>query len=749
MAAGRVHPRGFHLPGTCALALLLSLVAPATWGGPLDEWIQVRELVLRGDFDHALELADRLAVASDLFDDLPDQVRAERDLSLGDRGAALSLFRRVTPADGCLVAHLPTYWNSCERMATLYQGVGDRRGQLEMLRRMSFGAGVRQGSSAPEAYLSLAEAYEQIGEAGRAVDYYRTVVHVFDDRRSRRRSEEALDRQGTAEGDPDEVILLDALSTDRLLRRAGRLGLYRLTDTSAAFESLLQTAADPGLRDAALDALVALPVSDLEARLRDRLHAPEAGLQGLAQDALERLSGLVYPFVDAAGDLHGAFDDASPFTGVWGAPFLLERLEDPYESEAARLMALDALGAAGDLRGLEAILQHALSPRSAWRAHALHALRSYGGDRVERIVVGRLEDPDPLVRLLAAIAVSRRDLPEAVDRLAETLVREEDPLTAAALAEAISARGTDEAVAALADLAPRLGPLAAEKAGEGLQRLGDPRGAGLLLAAARREGPQAVWARRALEGAADGLDAVIATPILDAVLRPEPPRLPAEMPGPDAATGEIFAASLRGIPPPPDRAALLLESTRWSEYRGAAVALANTGIRTHLNVIRRRARTVTYGALGEERVQYDPELLEVLGLLQDDAAAPILREALAARAGRSAARAAAARSLGRLGDTEAVPLLLSVFTESTNPDRLRGAAAWSLSRIAGPEIGPVVLGGLESPDPDTRRWTLLLLADTGAALGSSAADRLAEVDPDPDVRQLARLVSEEMPPGRD
>lgn len=730
--------------GPAGLLTLLLAAAPAAAGTPIEDLARLQDLLAQGDHRGAREVAARLAASEfrGLFRELPDDVLLAEAAVLGDPRPVLELYRSLAPQDGCLVSQRPTYWNSCARMAELYGGMGDRAGRIEMLRRLAHGAGLHPGRSPSEEYLDLAEAYEDLGEEARAADYYRTVIHTFDDRRCQRRSREALGRVGEEEGEADAVILGNALSRDDVLRRAGRLGLGRLLDPPLAFDLLLDSARAPALRDASLDALVALPLADLDARLRDLLHSGEAEAQGLSQDALRRTTGLSYPFLDLAGDLQGGFDDLSPFTGLWGAPYLLERLEDPYESEAVRLMALDALGHAADLRGLEAILQRVRDRRPAWRAHALHALRGYGGLPVEEALVGRLQDDDPLVRLFAAAGIARRRLPDAADLLSRALTREDDPLVAAALVEALALQGGDGAADALLGLARRLAGPAAAKAGEALLRLGDDRGIALLEATARGAESSASWARAALAGA-DRLrrEGPGTTPLLDRMAPPSPIRAAGGAAGPDASAEEIVAASVLGFPPPATRIGRLLESSRWSEYRGAAVALANAGLRSHLNAIRRRARVVSYGADGSENVLYEEELLEALGLLHDDAAAPLLREALASRHARSGVRAAAARSLGRLGDEQAVGLLLSALGEPRSPERLRRASAWALARVAGPELGPLIAGGLEAADANVRRRTLQLLHDVGAEDAWPAAARIADMDPDPEVRAVAALVA--------
>ena len=110
-------------------------------------------------------------------------------------------------------------------MAGLYARLGDRAGRIEMLRMLAHGAGLRDGTSRAHAYLDLAEAYDDVGEPRRAAAYYRSVLHTTEERRGRRRSQAALERHEFAEGEPDDVILHDALSSDPLLQRAGRAAL--------------------------------------------------------------------------------------------------------------------------------------------------------------------------------------------------------------------------------------------------------------------------------------------------------------------------------------------------------------------------------------------------------------------------------------------------------------------------------------------------------------------------------------------
>jgi len=158
------HPAGAQHLATVAVVLLALLLAPglanAASNNPLNDFFMVRELLSQGEYERALELAQRVANQQSgfLFRNLPTQVLAERILSQGDPSAALEHYRRLTPAGGCLVSYHPTYWNSCERMAELYSGVGDRAGRIDMLRRLSFGADTRGSSSASRTYLQLSTA---------------------------------------------------------------------------------------------------------------------------------------------------------------------------------------------------------------------------------------------------------------------------------------------------------------------------------------------------------------------------------------------------------------------------------------------------------------------------------------------------------------------------------------------------------------------------------------------------------------
>jgi HEAT repeat protein len=389
------------------------------------------------------------------------------------------------------------------------------------------------------------------------------------------------------------------------------------------------------------------------------------------------MTGLTYPIAGPEGMDGTTFTDESYAFRYWGTAYLVDRLDDRFEAERVRLFALDAIGYIGDPRGLDAVVRSTDDPSPARRAHAVLALRAYKGDRVERAVVARLEDRDPLVRTVAAAQIARRRLPEARDLLGRAVAREGEPWAAGAMREAL----------ALATF--------------------------------------------------PGKGAPPATPLLDALAPDTPVLVPPKSIGPSSSAEEIYDAALLGIAPPEAAVRALLESDRISEYQPAAIALANAGVRTYLSEIRRRARRSSFGSDGVERVSYDATMIEVLGRLQDDASASLMREALVRPSARGAAQAAAARGLGEIGDRAAVPLLVATFTDPRSSEAVQRGAARALAQLATSDLGPLVLGGLESPNPRLRECTLLLLQETGSTFGREQVARASSYDPEVAIRRLA------------
>jgi HEAT repeat protein len=316
---------------------------------------------------------------------------------------------------------------------------------------------------------------------------------------------------------------------------------------------------------------------------------------------------------------------------------------------------------------------------------------------------------------------------------------ETNPLLAAGMTEALASLEDPRAADLLADLAVQMDSPAVAKAGAALSWVDDPRGRPLLESVQDVPAPAGPWARAALARPA-GAGAPFPTPLLDE-LAPAPKvlQVPGSV-GPDSTPGELLRASLVGMEIPARALTPYLESSRWSEYRPAALAVANSGSLAHLAVLRGLARSSRYDANGNERVTYNEEALRILGWLQDQASIPLFREVVASDSYGSP-RIAAAWALGRLRDTASIPLLVASFSDASTPYRVRRSSAQALAHFADPQVGDLVLGQLESPDPRIRRLTVLLLGDSGAHRGSEQMDRLAEVDPDPELRRLAAVVA--------
>ena len=722
-----------------ALVVLLS-ASHAIRAGTLQDLIRFQDMLERGQYQRAQEVARHLANASVLFEHLPAQAAAERNYWQGSHAEALSFYQEMTPPGSCLVSYFPKYANSCQRIESIFGEMGNLPGSIEMRRRLVFGAGVRDRTPPAHAYRDLATAYQTLGDVHNANAFDRTVVHCFDaDEEDTQQALDALAARQALPGQADDVILDDALCNDPVLARAGRRALPRLHDPVGALERLVREAST---QEGRLELIVLLPLDDLEPRLHYLLLEGDASHRQVAHDALKLLTGLSYPYLDGAGTVRFEPLRNSIFHGVWGTSFLLTMVEDVYESQAARLMALDSLGQVGDLRALEPLLEATHHHSPAWRLHALRALAAYDGDQVERTLVSLANDGDPLVRLAAVAQISRRGLPDAMDILAEAVARETHPLIAAAMVEALASLVPLEprALDTLADLAKELDAPARTKAGQALRLWADPRGEPLLQAGRQSPDPARSWATTSLTVAPLQQGQPLPTPLLDELAAA--PRVLAvpETLGPDSTADELLRASLLGRALPDRALAPLLASSRWTEYRPAALAVANSNSRVHLGALRGLARTSRYGSDGKERITYNEEALRILGWLEDDSSLWLFREVLSSSTYGSP-RVAAAWALGRLRDEDSIPLLVAAFLDPVTPFRVRKAAAQALSRFEDPDLGAILLSQLESPDRRIRRLTILLLEDTGTRHGGTQLQRLAELDPDPQLRRLASRVA--------
>jgi len=731
-------------PAALCRATLAALVVLLSAGhivraDTLQDLIRFQDLIERGQYQRAMEIAGHLATDSVLFEHLPAQVAAERNFRQGNHVEALAFYQQLTPADRCLVSYFPAYVNSCQRIDSIFDEMGDLPGSIEMRRRLVFGAGVRDRTPPARVYRDLATAYHRMGDVSNANAFDRTVVHCFDAEDDTRQALDALESRQAPPGLADDVILSDALCDDPVLVRAGRRALPRLQDPVGALERLVHEAST---QEGRLELITLLPLDDLEPRLHYLLLEGEPLQREVAHDALRLLTGLSYPYVDGEGAVRFEPLRNSIFHGVWGTSYLLAMVEDVYESTSVRLMALDSLGQVGDPRARESILQATHHDGPAWRLHALRALAAYDDHRAERTLVSMARDADPLVRLAAVAQIARRTLPDAVDILAESVARETHPLVAAAMVEALASLMQVETRVAdvLADLAKELDAPAQAKAGEALRLRQDARGQQWLQAAQQGPDPARSWAAAALSARPLQEEQTLPTPLLDGLA--VPPRV-LEVPeslGPDSTPDELLRASLLGKALP-DRAVVpLLESGRWTVSRPTALAVANSNSRAHLGALRGLARTSRYGLDGTERITYDEEALRILGWLEDDESLALFREVLASNTFGSP-RVAAAWALGRLRDHDSIPLLVAAFLDPTTPFRVRTSAAQALSRFEDPDLGAILLSQLESPDPRIRRLTILLLEDTGTRHGGTQLHRLSELDPDPQLRRLASRVA--------
>lgn len=170
----------------------------------------------------------------------------------------------------------------------------------------------------------------------------------------------------SARADPDPVVRARAVSAaDRLGRRTVA---ERVRD----------------LRDAALE--VRQRACELEARRTRPSVRVEAALIACLSDP-EPL--VVVPAAEALGEL-GSHAATGPLAATARA----------HDDARCREAAIAAIGAAGDVEGLDAVLG-ALDDKPAVRRRAVVALAAFSGERVEAALAAALEDRDWQVREVA------------------------------------------------------------------------------------------------------------------------------------------------------------------------------------------------------------------------------------------------------------------------------------------------------------------------------------------------------------
>lgn len=140
---------------------------------------------------------------------------------------------------------------------------------------------------------------------------------------------------------------------------------------------------------------------------------------------------------------------------------LIKLLENP--SSALRRASARALGKLGDERALESLIGAADHPGDAeLRRASIQALRTIGNPRCEEVLVKRLEDPYPSVRIAAAEAIAELDLRGGAPVLRKLLQNELDD-SAAEFAYALGRVGNDEDAALILQAANQMTSVTARR----------------------------------------------------------------------------------------------------------------------------------------------------------------------------------------------------------------------------------------------------------------------------------------------
>jgi HEAT repeat protein len=502
------------------------------------------------------------------------------------------------------------------------------------------------------------------------------------------------DLQAVAE--TDELIgNLDHGSSQFRARVAYALGqIARHPEAGAAGEravrALVQALADPRLRAAAREALLAAgaaAVPALAAHLDGELEGDPATAVVLLREIGDRRA----------------------------TPALVAELE---RGRLSQELVLEALGSTGDERALVPILGLLSADDAAVRLQAMTALRPLlaGEHRAGDVLAGMLDDPDLEIRVLAAEYLGLMQAARAVEPLLELAAGADEPRLRAAAIEALGEIADPRATGVLVDILREGPPALHHSATTALIYIGDTGSIEPLLAIAR---DPAAGARghvvRALGGVLRGREHPGARRALESIARAE------------ALTVSLAAIAALGAMSGTDAVPALLDLARdggAARRRAAIAALGNLGDR--------RATEVLIEALGSPDDRIASAAAWALAKLGDPTALPTLERATERRSWAAPINAAAALAVAGTAE-QAEPLARLLHHRNR---LVRGNAAHGLGRLGVESARPALVEALAG-DPSwlVRREAARALSRLGGADEALAA--AAERDASEAVRAAA------------
>lgn len=238
-----------------------------------------------------------------------------------------------------------------------------------------------------------------------------------------------------------EILLAKSTKESTAKSLAAALGNGGTKEAQKALADSLRSAdVTPGTKaeSAVSLGLVAKPTAEAKSALSEAMGSKNADV---AQTAMLALGNLAKADADAQGEAKA--DDV--------VPALLAKL-DAAQTGAEKAAVLDALGNAGDVRALDAILAHASSPDTVVRAAAVGALRFIQDERATKGLAAGVFDAAPQVRLAAVAGLGTRPVVPVLEIWKHVLAKDEDTQVRLAavrvLARSVNAAGEVEALLA-------------------------------------------------------------------------------------------------------------------------------------------------------------------------------------------------------------------------------------------------------------------------------------------------------------
>ncbi|HEY2409626.1 MAG TPA: HEAT repeat domain-containing protein [Polyangiaceae bacterium] len=252
-----------------------------------------------------------------------------------------------------------------------------------------------------------------------------------------------------------EQVAKDLASHDATIRRRAAETLRTLPESAGKrLASAALDDADVDVRLLALDASLALGVSDVGERVLPWLTDSERRLREAAAEALAES-----PSARAVGPLSRSLADADPAVrgaaavalGKSHAPdaviALLGHLDDSVPE--VRRDAAHALGELADARGVVPLIGKIEDSRPIVRSAVADALGELGDPRATSALLLKLRDPDETVRVAVLRALGRIRDPHGVATIAALLVDDPSPRVRSAVLEALAKIQSPEALHAL------------------------------------------------------------------------------------------------------------------------------------------------------------------------------------------------------------------------------------------------------------------------------------------------------------